>query len=61
MVGWKDAVGKKVLIRKIGGGRIREVYVERLSPSGRYAKVREDWVIEEWIDTEDYVILEVLC
>jgi len=62
MVDWKDAVGKKVLVRKrySPGERIYEVYVVELSPSGKYAKIRRGWV-EEWIDTENYVILEVLA
>ena len=60
MVEWKDAVGKKVLIREVGKGQILEVYVVELSPSGKYAKIRRDWAFEKWIDTGDYVILEVL-
>ena len=64
MVEWKDVVGKWILIREKYNPRakIREVKVVRLSPSGRYARIREEgWVApEEWIDIEDYVILEVL-
>jgi len=61
MISWKDVVGKRVLIReKYAKPKIREVYVVELSPSEKYAKIRYGWV-EEWVDTENYMILEVLC
>jgi len=57
---FKDLIGKKVLIKKRGEDRILEVRVIRVSPSGRYAEVGTGLYNTWWIDTYEYMILEVL-
>ena len=60
MAGWKELVGKRVLIR-CPYGDIEEVRVVEVSPSGRYAKVSDPYGwSSRWIDTEKYLVLEVL-
>ena len=54
---FKVVVGKAVLLREKGTGRIIEVLVVKTSPSGRYAKIC-DGTSSWWIDTAEYAILE---
>jgi len=60
MAGWKELVGKRVLIRGPYDG-IEEVRVVEVSPSGRYVKVTDSYGwSSRWIDGEEYLVLEVL-
>ena len=66
MTDWKKLIGKRVLLRWRGFGRIEEARILELSPSEKCVKV--EWIdrnaVAEWYATKNfefrYEVLEVL-
>lgn len=59
MEDWSSLVGRRVLLGSHSSGRIYEVRIREVSPSGKFAKVCSSYDCY-WIETGKYEILEVL-
>ena len=62
-IGWKELVGKRVLVKEPPYSALSEVIVREVSPSGEYVCLdfsSQGGASRVWVKAEKYVVVEIL-